>query len=118
VSGAEFPNPVVRDFTCGDGKTKCVVVIDSPFQLSFSYADPNGDAAMWHITARRGDGLDSRPATARCSLVQGRSRSTSTNFLRNPGLPRHQFRLLHHRHRQRRHESLRSASAVVTLIGL
>jgi hypothetical protein len=51
------PNPVVRDFTCGDGDTECVLVIDTPFQLTFRYADPNGDAATWHITAQPEGGV-------------------------------------------------------------
>ncbi len=48
------PNPVATNFTCDDGATECVVVVDTPFQLTFSYADPNGDAASWHIMARGG----------------------------------------------------------------
>ena len=72
------PNPVVRDFTCGDGKTECVVVIDTPFQLTFSYADPNGDAATWHITARRGDGFEFEAGNG--SLQSGSGGTVTLDF--------------------------------------
>lgn len=50
--------PVVTAFTCAGDQTECVQVIDEPFTLDFRYADPDGDAATWHLTGRRGDGVE------------------------------------------------------------
>jgi len=51
-------SPVVTDFTCDSGATECVQLIDEPFTLDFRYADPDGDAATWHLTGRRADGVE------------------------------------------------------------
>ncbi len=50
--------PVVTAFTCL-GAEECVVVIDEPFTLPFSFVDANGDATAWHMRAvRRSDGFE------------------------------------------------------------
>ena len=51
-------SPVVRAFTCDDTETECVQVVDEPFSLAFRYADPDGDAATWHLTGRFEDGSE------------------------------------------------------------
>lgn len=51
-------SPVVRAFNCDGDQTECVQLIGEPFSFAFQYADPDGDAATWHLTGRRGDGLE------------------------------------------------------------
>ncbi len=50
--------PVVTDFTCDDDQSECAQVVGEPFTLDFRYADPDGDAVTWHLTGRRGDGVE------------------------------------------------------------
>jgi subtilisin-like proprotein convertase family protein len=75
---ANSPAPVVRDFTCENDAGACVIVVESPFSLTFSYSDPNGDAATWHIRARRDDGFEFEGGAG--SLANGVSGSLTLDF--------------------------------------
>ena len=47
--------PVVTAFTC-NGSALCVVQLEQPFTMQFSFSDVNGNANSWHLTAERDDG--------------------------------------------------------------
>ncbi|MDX2168302.1 MAG: proprotein convertase P-domain-containing protein [Deltaproteobacteria bacterium] len=72
------PAPVVRDFQCDEGSSACVLVIDTPFALAFSYSDADGDATSWHIRARRDDGFEFEGGAG--SLANGSGGSLSLDF--------------------------------------
>lgn len=55
-SSIEAQAPVVTDFTC-NGESDCFLLLDEPFELSFTFSDPDGNASAWRITAERDDGL-------------------------------------------------------------
>ena len=50
--------PVATDFVCSGDASECVLPVEVPFGLGVSWSDPDGDAATWHITARRDDGFE------------------------------------------------------------
>lgn len=72
------PAPVVTQFACGEGASECVVLVETPFSLSFAYADPDGDAATWHITARRDDGFEFEAGSG--ALASGPGGTVSLDF--------------------------------------
>ncbi len=63
VNAPASPPPVVTGFTC-NGDVDCVIAIDEPFTLSFSFTDPDANASSWRIIGQRDDGVD-------FSLAQG-----------------------------------------------
>ncbi|MEO8606109.1 MAG: proprotein convertase P-domain-containing protein, partial [bacterium] len=75
---ANSPAPVVTDFTCDNDDGACVVVVDSPFSLAFRYSDADGDAATWHMRARRDDGFEFEAGSG--SLANGAGGSISLDF--------------------------------------
>lgn len=58
--------PEILDFSCNGG-AHCVVTFGEDFAMQFTFADDNGDASSWRITAVREDGrtflVDERPIT-------------------------------------------------------
>lgn len=55
---ANSTTPVVRAFACDGDRSECVQVVEEAFTLDFAYADPDGNAVSWHLTGRRGDGVE------------------------------------------------------------
>ncbi len=47
--------PVITDILCNDS-TGCLLAIDEPFTIAFSFEDADGDAASWALSAERDDG--------------------------------------------------------------
>jgi subtilisin-like proprotein convertase family protein len=80
------PVPVVRNFTCDTNATECVQVVDEPFSLSFSYADPDGDAVSWHMRARRDDGFEFEAGSGSLNAGSGGSLSLDFNAFTCPTL--------------------------------
>ncbi len=47
--------PVITDINC-NGFTGCLLELDEPFTIEFSFEDADGDAASWEMIAERDDG--------------------------------------------------------------
>jgi cysteine-rich repeat protein len=55
TEGPQSP-PIITDINC-DGFTACLLALDEPFSIEFSFEDADGDAASWEMIAERDDGV-------------------------------------------------------------
>jgi hypothetical protein len=62
--------PVVTSVTCNGG-AQCEVSVGESFMLRFSFADADGNAVSWRITARRDDGVTSEAGRGNLGVPTG-----------------------------------------------
>jgi subtilisin-like proprotein convertase family protein len=57
VNAPLSPPPLVTSFSC-NGNSECVLTLNEPFDLSFSFTDPDTNASAWRIIGQRDDGVN------------------------------------------------------------